>query len=111
MRVVTIPESCTRDEFMLCVRTALKTLVPFGKALVILDDDTIKYGDNEKDGTHCYKFFSDRWPAEQIARGQAADLIAIECPTHFSKESIASLMPILCVKENTILLVQERTKK
>ena len=111
LRVVTIPEGCTRDEFILCAKTALKTMTPRGVALILLDDETIKYGDCDRDETHEYRYFSDRWSPEEITHGQLAQLIAVEYPTHFSKESIREVLHGFEDLNNGILLAQERTVK
>lgn len=111
MRIVTLPEDCTRREFLLCTKTALKALTPFGKALVIVDKDDIKYGESDRDGTHCFQYFSDRWPPELIVEGQEADLIAIEDSTHFSKEGIEELLPAFLGKENAILLLRQKRRE
>lgn len=109
MRVVTIPENCSRREFLLCVKTALKTLVPYGKALVILDEKEIPYNHTDEEETHSYKYCSDTWLPEEIVHGQSADLIAIENPRHFTKEGIAEVIThVFNETENKILLVQER---
>ena len=63
-----------------------------GAAIVVLDDDTVEYGTEEKDEFYCYRYFSDKMPPEMISHGQIASLIAIENPSNLPERAIWTIL-------------------
>lgn len=96
MRIVTVPNNVSREEFIEKVQAELDTMRPHSRALVLLGGKTIPYSSKtiRMDG-HMIRYARIGQTLPTTLRGTMADLIAIETTYQLPKEAIAMAFVIL----------------
>lgn len=96
MKIVTIPDDVSREEFIKKVQTELGIMRPHSKALVLLNGKTIPYSGKtiQVDG-HMIRYVRIGQTLSTTLRGAMADVIAIETTYRLPKEAVAMALVIL----------------
>lgn len=96
MRIVTVPNDVSREEFIKKVQAELDTMRPHSRALVLLGGKTIPYSSKtiRMDG-HMIRYARIGQTLPTTLRGTMADLIATETTYRLSKEAVAMALVIL----------------
>lgn len=114
MRIVTVPNNVSREEFIKKVQAELDTMRPHSRALVLLGGKTIPYSSKtiRMDG-HMIRYARIGQTLPITLRGTMADLIAIETTYQLPKEAIAIALVILNdhAKDTGVLICPEELEE
>ncbi len=105
MKIVTVSNNVSREELMEKVQTKLDTMCPHSRALVLLEDKTIRDKRNIPAGTHTICCMPIKQTLPMALRGQRADIIAVERAENITIEGLITLGVILNDhSEDTVLI-------
>lgn len=95
MHIITVSDNISREELFERVRAELDTMRPHSRALVLLEDKTIRDKRDISAGTHTIRCMPIKRTLPVALRGQRADIIAVERAENITIDGLITLSAIL----------------